>query len=120
MAGNGAPVRNLVGEVMKMTVMKLADGQIVNINSDRDFMELLREKLGDDAAQWYEDRASLTQTFIDDWKEYFPPHDEWVKVLSSYAKRYALIGEYVEKLQAKDLLVSMIDDLMEIPGWDEY
>lgn len=66
------------------TVMILKDGKREIVTKDRHFIDLLREYMGDDAAEFYEDRIKSILDLVDEAKG----------VIGSQPKR-GIIGEGV-------------------------
>lgn len=66
------------------TMLRLKDGKREVVSRDRHFIDLLREYMGDDAAEFYEDRIKSILDLVDEAKG----------VISSQPKR-GIIGEGV-------------------------
>ena len=66
------------------TMLRLKDGKREVVSRDRHFIDLLREYMGDDAAEFYEDRIKSILDLVDEAKG----------VIGSQPKRW-IIGEGV-------------------------
>ena len=66
------------------TMLRLKDGKREVVSRDRHFIDLLREYMGDDAAEFYEDRIKSILDLVDEVKG----------VIGSQPKR-GIIGEEV-------------------------
>lgn len=49
-----------------MTIIRMKDGRIENIGRDRDFTELIRREMGDDCAEFYENRIQSLVDQVDE------------------------------------------------------
>lgn len=67
-----------------VTMLRLKDGKRKVVSRDRHFIDLLREYMGDDAAEFYEDRIKSILDLVDEAKG----------VIGSQPKR-GIIGEGV-------------------------
>ena len=50
------------------TMLRLKDGEMEVISRDRHFIDLLREYMGDDVAEFYEDRIKSILDLVDEAK----------------------------------------------------
>ena len=66
------------------TMLRLKDGKREVVSRDRHFIDLLREYMGDDAAEFYEDRIKSILDLVDEVKG----------VVGSQSER-GIIGEWV-------------------------
>ena len=100
-----------------MTPLKvITNFSLYRIANDSDFREMLREQLGDEAAQWYEERMERVDELLE-WihelangTKFFPKRPAWAKSDYDFAK--------VEKLP-HDSLTEIAATALEIPRWDE-
>ena len=99
-----------------MDVIETKDREAHTIGNDSDFVRLVDEYMGPDAARWYRERIERVDDLVNEMRPLFPPEKEMRRETKFGGPIYDLTR--VAEI-GKDNLVEIATIAYEIPGWDE-
>lgn len=99
-------------------MIRTSDGEMHDIRTDSDFWRLVRDYLGDEAADWYEDRIMEIDSLVRELRDTLQiPMDDLQKKLPKYG---TVVTDFT-KLEGiwTRRLADAVAVALDVKGWDE-